>query len=72
MSFCPPLSGTYALPPSHKRGHHRMTTMLAPDDDQCSSCAARAGSCSVRRWLSGRPCCAGCSHPTDATTGAAP
>lgn len=29
----------------------------------CTSCGARAGSCDVRRWLSGRPCCDDCIHP---------
>lgn len=39
------------------------TTLLThPDDAPCSSCSARAGSCQVRRWLSGRPCCPSCSH----------
>jgi len=42
-----------------------MTTTIEHTDDSCSSCAAPAGSCEVRQWLSGRPCCSSCTHPTD-------
>jgi len=40
------------------------TTLNATDpDDLCTSCAARAGSCEVRTWLSGRSCCNPCAGP---------
>jgi len=39
------------------------TTLDATDDDaRCPTCSARAGSCAVRTWLSGRACCPSCGH----------
>jgi len=39
----------------------------APADtaDDCTGCGARAGSCDVRKWLAGRPCCETCDHEPD-------
>jgi len=39
------------------------TTTLADPDPTCSGCGARAGSCKVRTWLSGRSCCSSCTGP---------
>ena len=54
--------------PGGMDGQPHMTTITidATDDDaRCPSCAARAGSCDVRTWLSGRPCCGTCTGPHD-------
>ena len=42
-----------------------MTTTLnaTADDDRCQTCSARATSCDIRRWLSGRSCCTTCAGP---------
>lgn len=31
---------------------------------RCSECGADAMGCGIKRGLSGRRCCPGCSHPT--------
>ena len=41
-------------------------TTLALDaehDDRCPTCSARANSCDIRVWLSGRSCCSPCTGP---------
>src|SRR6266508_4921025 len=38
------------------------------EQTECTGCKATAGSCEVKRWLSGRRCCAECSHRRDEAT----
>ena len=46
-----------------------MTTLDATaDPDRCQSCGARATSCDIRVWLSGRSCCPSCQHATEEVT----
>ena len=54
----------------HRRGDAPMVkggeTTLALDaehDDRCPTCSARANSCDIRVWLSGRSCCPPCTGP---------
>lgn len=42
-----------------------MTTCIL-DPDRCTACGARAASCAMRRVLSGRARCEGCTRPHDA------
>jgi len=41
------------------------TTATLTDDRDCTGCGARAGSCGIRKWLAGRPCCETCDHGDD-------
>jgi len=53
------------LSPDQEAGHPMSTTTTTADDRACPGCGAQAGSCGVRRWLSGRPCCESCDHVRD-------
>ena len=46
--------------------HARRSSPAEPADNApCIACGGLAGSCSVRLWLSGRPCCPSCRHPEE-------
>jgi hypothetical protein len=51
-----------------RRAYLALATAIVQSTDRCAECRVSLPSCETKRWLGGRPCCDGCSHPQpDAT-----
>ncbi len=46
-----------------------MTAVLdeRPAESRCAGCGADRSGCGIKKWLSGRRCCASCDHHTNET-----